>query len=455
MKTGKGSRLILNKKSPTMTHMFEDIVRDYVSKTGTSKTLFERAKKVIPGGATYQIRLFGPYPFYSASAKGAKLIDVDGNEYIDFWLAHFSLILGHGHPEVVNAVKEQLEKTQHFGTTHELEIKLAEQVVKMVPSVEMVRFSNTGTEATMYCVRLARSFTKRERIAKFEGGWHGGYDAVHIGVKPPFEEPMSSGLTNGVLKDTIVLPFNDLEAVEKTLRKEELACIILEPMLGAGGGIPADKEFLKGLRELCDEHGTLLVFDEIITGFRLSPGGMQEYYGVLPDLTLMGKILGGGFPIGAIGGKREIMELMNPIGKERKDVSFHGGTFCGNPISMIAGLTTLKILEDGSVQKDLNSKGERLRAELHDAFEGKGIDVFVSGLGSVVSVHFTKEEVKDIRAVFRADRKKLLDYHLFLISKGIFFLPGHIGVLCTAHKREDFDGLIKFTEDYAKLISAE
>jgi len=434
--------------------MPNDILSDYLSKTSKSKSLFERARKVIPGGATYQIRLFEPYPFYAASAKGARIIDVDGNEYIDFWLGHYSLILGHGHQKVIRAVKEQLEKTQHFGIPHELEIRLAEQVVKMVPSVEMVRFSNTGTEATMYCVRLARSFTKRDKIAKFEGGWHGGYDAVHVGVKPPLDEPMSSGLTEGTLRDTIVLPYNNLEAAEKVIKGEKLACIIIEPMLGAGGGIPAEKEFLKGLKELCEEHGTLLVFDEIITGFRLSPGGMQEYYGVVPDLTLMGKILGGGFPIGAIGGRSEIMELMNPIGKERKEVSFHGGTFCGNPVSITAGLTTLKILEDGSIQKDLNSKGDKLRSELSDTFERKGIDAFLGGLGSIISVHFTKEEVKDIRAAFRADRKRLLEYHTYLISKGVFFLPGHVGALCIAHTQDHFDRLIKLTEEYCKLISS-
>ncbi len=433
--------------------MLRGVIEEYMSKTVTSKDLFEKAKKVIPGGETYQIRLFEPYPFYSASAKGAKLTDVDGNEYIDFWLGHYSLILGHGHPEVVKAVKDQLEKTQHFGTPHELEIRLAEQIVKMVPSVEMVRFSNTGTEAVMYCVRLARSYTKRGKIAKFEGGWHGGYDAVHIGVKPPLDEPMSAGLAEGALKDTIVLPYNNLEAAEKAIKGEKLACIIIEPMLGAGGGIPADKEFLKGLKELCEEHGTLLVFDEIIPGFRLSPGGMQEYYGVVPDLTLMGKVLGGGFPIGAIGGRGEIMELMNPIGKKREEVSFHGGTFCGNPVSMIAGLTTLKILEDGSIQKDLNSKGDKLRSELSDAFNRKGVDVFIGGLGSIISVHFTREEVKDIRAAFRADRKRLLEYHTYLISKGIFFLPGHIGALCIAHTQEDFDKLIRLTEEYSKLVS--
>ncbi|RLG40607.1 MAG: hypothetical protein DRO05_05935 [Thermoproteota archaeon] len=317
----------------------------------------------------------------------------------------------------------------------------------------MVRFSNTGTEAIMYSIRLARSYTKREKIAKFEGGWHGGYDAVHIGVKPPLEEPMSAGLTRGVLKDTVVLPYNDLEAAESAIKREELACVIIEPMLGAGGGIPAEKEFLKGLREICEERGTLLVFDEVITGFRISPGGMQEYYGILPDLTVMGKILGGGFPIGAIGGRREIMELMNPIGKERKEVSFHGGTFCGNPISMVAGLTTLKILEDGRIQKDLNSKGDKIRSELLDVFERNGIDAFLGGLGSIISVHFTKEEVKDIRAAFRADRRKLLEYHTYLISRGIFFLPGHVGALCIAHTKEHFDKLIKCTEDYAKLIS--
>ncbi|RLI14581.1 glutamate-1-semialdehyde 2,1-aminomutase, partial [Candidatus Bathyarchaeota archaeon] len=323
------------------------MLNSYVSKTSKSKALYERAKKVLPAGVSYAIRYFEPYPFYTARAEGSKLFDVDGNEYVDFWLGHTALILGHSPPAVVEAVRKQLERGTHFGTSHELEVKLAEKIVKMVPSAEMVRFTNSGTEANMYATRLARAYTGKNKIAKFEGGWHGGYDALHKGVRYPFDIPESAGLTEGALRDTIVLPFNDLEGVEEKLKNERVASIVIEPVLGAGGGIPAEREFLKGLREFCDENDILLIFDEVITGFRLAPGGGQEYYNVIPDITVFGKILGGGFPIGAFCGRRDIMERINNLIYERPHYSFHGGTFAANPMSMIAGLATLEILEDG------------------------------------------------------------------------------------------------------------
>ncbi len=422
----------------------------YASKTQKSKELYERAKKFLPAGVSYAIRHFEPYPFYTAKAKGSKLFDVDGNEYVDFWLGHTALILGHSPPAVVEAVRRQLENGTHYGTSHELEIKLAEQIVKMVPSAEMVRFTNSGTEATMYATRLARTYTSRNRIAKFEGGWHGGYDALHIGVRNPFDIPESAGLTAGALQDTIVLPFNDLEGVKEKLKNEEVASITIEPVLGAGGGIPAEKEFLKGLRELCDEKDILLIFDEVITGFRLAPGGGQQYYDVTPDITVFGKILGGGFPIGAFCGRREIMEKINTLVYERPHYSFHGGTFTANPISMTAGLTTLKPLENGQLINKLNNVGEKIREQLREIFGANGIDAQVTGACSLFNTHFTKEEVKDARAASKADRKKLVNYHLCLIANGVFFLPTHTGALSTAHSEADAEKLILITEEYAK-----
>lgn len=239
----------------------------YLSKTKKSKRLHERAKRVLPAGVSYFVRFMEPYPFYSAKAKGSKLVDVDGNEYTDFWMGHYALILGHSAPSVMREVKCQLDRGTHYGTCHELEILLAEQIVKMVPTAQMVRFTNSGTEAVMYATRLARAYTGRDHIAKFEGGWHGGYDALHTAVKPPFDVPESSGLTEGALKDTIVLPYNNLEGAEKIINKEDLAAVVIEPVLGAGGCIPAEKDFLKGLREICSQTGVLLIFDEVITGF--------------------------------------------------------------------------------------------------------------------------------------------------------------------------------------------
>jgi len=426
----------------------------YISRTRKSNELHERAKKFLPAGVSYAIRHFEPYPFYTAKAKGSKLYDVDGNEYVDFWLGHTALILGHSSPAIVKAVKKQLENGTHYGTSHELEIQLAEQIVKMVSSAEMVRFTNSGTEANMYATRLARAYTDRNKIAKFEGGWHGGYDALHIGVKHPFDIPESAGLTAGALQDTIVLPFNDLEEVNTRLKNKEVASVTIEPVLGAGGGIPAEKEFLKGLRELCDEKGILLIFDEVITGFRLAPGGGQQYYGVTPDITVFGKILGGGFPIGAFCGHREIMERVDTLLYERPYYSFHGGTFAANPISMTAGLVTLKLLEDGQLINKLNDIGEKIREQLTEIFKTKGVDVQVTGAGSLFNTHFTEEEVKDARAASKADKKKLMNYHLNLITNGVFFLPTHTGALSTAHSEADIEKLLSETEKYAKQYKA-
>jgi glutamate-1-semialdehyde 2,1-aminomutase len=423
---------------------------EYSHKTVKSRALYKRAKKVLPAGVSYAIRYFEPYPFYTARAKGSKLYDVDGNEYVDFWLGHTTLILGHSPPVVVKAVKEQLENGTHYGTSHELEIWLAEQVVKMVPSAEMVRFTNSGTEANMYVTRLVRAHTGKSKVAKFEGGWHGGYDALHMGVKYPFDMPESAGLTAGALQDTILLPFNDLEGVKERLRNQEVASILIEPVLGAGGGVPADKEFLKGLREFCDDKGILLIFDEVITGFRLAPGGAQEYFGVKPDITVLGKILGGGFPVGAFCARKEIMERTDSLAYKRPLYSFHGGTFAGNPVTMVAGLATLKTLEDGQLITKLNKLGDRIRKRLSEIFVDNGINVQVTGTGSIFNVHFTKETVKDAIIASRADKSRLFEYNLRLIERGVFLLPTHNGALCTVHSEADVEQLLNESEKYAK-----
>ncbi len=425
---------------------------DYVLRTPKSRASYDRAKKVLPSGVSYAIRYFEPYPFYTARASGSKLYDVDGNEYVDFWLGHTALILGHSPPVVVDAVKKQLEKGTHYGTAHELEILLAEQVARMIPCAEMVRFTNSGTEANMYSARLARTYTGREKIAKFEGGWHGGYDALHTGVKYPFDLPESAGLTAGAVRDTIVLPFNDLDEVEKKLQKETVAAIFLEPVLGAGGGVPAEREFLKGVRELCNKRNVLLIFDEVITGFRLAPGGAQQFYGVEPDITVLGKILGGGFPVGAMCARSEIMQRLDTLVYKRPQFSFHGGTFTANPISMVAGIATLQQLEDGKHIQRLNRSGDKIRKQMQQIFEEQHVDVQTTGIGSIFNVHFTKNRVRSARDVFEADRKQLVDYGLTMISNGVFFLPGHTMVTSTAHSESDLEKLYSQTESYAKRI---
>jgi len=424
---------------------------EYTSRTSKSRSLYERAKRVLPAGVSYGIRFFEPYPFYTARARGSHLYDVDGNEYVDFWLGHTALILGHSPPEVVEVVKRQLEIGTQYGTSHELEVDLAEQVAKMVPSAQMVRFTNSGTEANMYAVRLARAYTGKSKVAKFEGGWHGGYDALQVGVKYPFNLPESAGLTPGATDDTLLLPFNDAAAVEEKLRREpEVAALIVEPVLGGGGGIAAEGTFLRALRELCDKKDILLIFDEVITGFRLAPGGAQQYYNVLPDLTVFGKILGGGFPVGAFGGPREIMERLDTLVHKRPHFSFHGGTFAANPITMAAGLTTLRILEDGRFINKLKTLGEKVRERMRMIFEENGAAAQVTGTSSLFNVHFTKERPKNANDVFRADRNRQIEYALNLIANGVFVLPTHTAALSTAHSESDIEKLLSVTEMYAR-----
>ncbi|HXX88457.1 MAG TPA: glutamate-1-semialdehyde 2,1-aminomutase [Candidatus Acidoferrum sp.] len=423
---------------------------EYVSRTSRSRSLYERAKRVLPTGVSYGIRYFAPYPFYTKKARGSKLYDVDGNEYVDFWLGHTALILGHGYPQVIAAVKRQLDDGTQYGTSHELELDLAEQIVKMVPSVHMTRFTNSGTEANMYAVRLARAYTGKNKIAKFEGGWHGGYDALQVGVKYPFTLPESAGLTTTATQETLLLPFNDAAGVEAKLSQEkEVAAVIVEPVLGGGGGIPAERTFLKALRELCDERGILLIFDEVITGFRLSPGGAQEYYKVTPDLTVFGKIMGGGFPVGAFGGLKEIMERVDTLKYKRPHFSFHGGTFSANPITMTAGLTTLRILENGKLIDKLNAVGERVRKQMTKIFEEKDIAAQITGTSSLFNVHFTKEKVTDARGVSESDLRRQNECDLNLIRNGIFKLPTHTAALSTAHSETDIEKLLSVTRAYA------
>lgn len=430
------------------------MTESYLANTAKSKKLYERAKLVLPAGVSYFIRYFEPYPFYVRRANGSKLEDVDGNVYIDFWMGHYTHILGHSPPKIVAAVQRQIEHGTHYGVCHALEVALAEQVVKMVPSAQMVRFSNSGTEAAMYSTRLARAFTGKDKILKFEGGWHGGYDALHLAVKPPFTTPETNGIPADVLRNTTIAAFNDLQDVEKKVKSMDVAAVIVEPVLGAGGCIAAEVEFLKGLRELCNQRDALLVFDEIITGFRLAPGGGQQFFGVKPDLTILGKILGGGFPVGAIAGRKDIMERMNPLAFERPTFSFQGGTFTANPTTLTAGLEMLKTLEDGRVISRLNGEGERVRRGLQDVFDRGKVDAVVNCVGSLFHVHFTKEKVSNTSAVFRANREKLAKYHLDLIGKGVFFLPKKSGAISDAHSKEDLEKLLVETENHVKTHSS-
>jgi len=429
-------------------------LREYLEKTLRSKQLNERACKVLPAGVSYSIRFYEPYPFYAASGHGIRVRDVDGNEYVDFWLGHTALILGHAHPKVVEAVMYQLTQGSHFGVPHESEVTLAERITEALPSVEMLRFTSSGTEASMYSARLCRAYTGRVKLAKFIGGWHGGYDSLHVAVKPPLHEDQSAGLPPSTRDQVLLLPFNDLEGTESLLKKEgkEVAAVYVEPVQGAGGAVPAEKEFIRGLRDLCDDMGVLLVFDEVMTGFRLGYGGGQGFYRVTPDVTILGKIIGGGFPIGAFGSTREVMEKVDPRGKRPQDTSFHGGTFTGNPVSCVAGTATLDVLRRGSIYEHINALGAEARRRLQDAFDSVGLDAQVTGEGSLFNCHFTEHPVHSAEDALSADRALLKDYHTYLIRRGMLFLPTHAGSLASLHSAEDIKQLVHATEDFAREV---
>lgn len=438
------------------------VSNEYIRRTPRSRELGQRAQQVYPGGVTYLIRHFPPYPFYVDHARGCRLYDIDGNEYTDYWMGHGALILGHCHPPIVRAIQEQAEKGAHLGYSHPWEVEHAQQIVKMVPGVQMVRLTNSGTEANMFAARLARAYTGQEKLAKFEGGWHGSYDALHTGVSWPLDQPDTAGITRGAQQDTVVLPFNDLETARHRLRETPVAGVVVEPVQGGAGCLPATKEFLAGLRQACDETGALLIFDEVITGFRLAPGGGQELYGVTPDITVMGKIVGGGsLPAGAVGGRREVMELMDTVRYPQKwQRVFHGGTYTGNPLVTRAGFVALRELDErrGEIYPYLNQLGEMARQGLAVAFRESGVEAHITGIGSLIGVHFTKEPPTEVRSANRTrDGKLTRHFFEYLLEHGIVFIGPHNAhlMLSVAHTEADIERLVEVCRGFARSVSGK
>jgi glutamate-1-semialdehyde 2,1-aminomutase len=424
---------------------------DFAARTPRARAWYDRARVVLPAGVSYGIRDLAPYPFYVDRAEGSRLHDVDGNEYTDYWCGHGTLILGHAPATVVDAACRQAARGSHFGFAHPLEVELAEMVIRLVPGAEMVRYTNSGTEANLYALSLARAFTGRTRVAKMEGGWHGGLESLNVAVHAPFGSPEALGLNPHATADTEALPFNDLEAAERALVRADLAALFVEPMMGAAGCIAADREYLDGLRELCTRHGTLLVFDEVITGFRLAPGGAQQYYGVTPDITTLGKILGGGFPIGALCGRREVFERLDHrrFGG-RGDRAFHGGTFSGNPVSLAAGLATLEQLESGEVHARIDALGARLREGIAAAFDDHAVPIGVTGLGSVVGLHFRAGAPRNAAEASADDLTVARKYFDHMRARGIVFLlptSPHMFV-SAAHTGDDIDAFLAATGEF-------
>ena len=426
---------------------------DYTKRTQLSKVMFERAKQVEPAGVSYKNRYFEPYPFFVKEARGAKLIDVDGNGYTDYWCTHFALILGHAHPIVMQAIKTQAENGWHFGLVHELEIELSEAIRKHVPSAELIRYTSSGSEANFFAIRLARTFTKRDKIAKFEGCWHGAFDAVHLAIRPPFDKPLSGGITKTSQADTIVVPYNNLNGFLDRVKHEKLACVILEPVLGAGGMIPAEKDFLNGLREYCIQTGALLIFDEVITGFRLGLGGAQGYFGVEPDLTVMGKVVGGGLPIGLVSGQREVMERMDHTKYTGVEYAYHGGTFAGNAITLAAGLATINVLEKTPVYEHVNRLGEKAREKLNKVFIENSFSGQATGIGSLFGIHTTaKKPIRDVRSYAESDHEKSRELFENFLEAGILMIVPEMlhGCVSFAHVDDDIDHLTSSVEKFVK-----
>jgi len=412
-----------------------------------SEKLFELASRYMPGGVSSPVRAYKPYPFFTESAKGSRIYDVDGREYIDYCLAYGPLVLGHGNEEVRAAVREQLEKGWLYGTPHEKEIELAKKITNSYPSVEMVRFVNTGSEATMAGIRLARGFKERDKIVKIEGGFHGAHDGVLVKAgsgATTFGIPDSKGVPKDSVKNTLQIPFNDAEALTDTLTKNpgEVAAVIIEPVMGNVGPIPPEDGYLSELRKITEEKDVLLILDEVITGFRLALGGAQEFYGVDADLTILGKIVGGGFPIGMFGGKKEIMELVAPSGGV-----YQAGTFSGNPVSITAGLKTIEIIEREGVPGRINELGERMRTALREILADYGVEGCVSGVGSMFKVYFSAggKEVRNYADALSCDKNKYLRFFHQMLSAGIFLPPSQFetNFISFAHNDADMERTIE------------
>lgn len=387
-----------------------------------SEKLFERAKMVMPGGVNSPVRAFksvGLTPRFIERASGNKIYDADGKEYIDFIGSWGPMILGHCDPNVIKAVQQRIEKGLSFGACTEPEVELAELITENIPHVEMVRMVNSGTEAVMSAVRLARGYTRRSKIIKFEGCYHGHSDAMLVKAGSgamTFGEPDSAGVTEGASRDTLTAHYNDLNSVEALLKEnsEAVACIIVEPVAANMGVVPPADGFLEGLRKLCDEYGALLIFDEVITGFRLAFGGAAEYYGVTPDLVTYGKIIGGGMPVGAYGGRRDIMENVSPLG-----AVYQAGTLSGNPIAMTAGIETLKqLLADKGIYERINEMGKYLADGLRNA-----TGFTVNNVGSLTCMYYTKEPVYSYETACKSDTAGFSRAFAKLLEKGIYVAP--------------------------------
>jgi glutamate-1-semialdehyde 2,1-aminomutase len=427
---------------------------DFAKRSGE---LFEAARRAFPGGDTRASAHFAPHPLFVERAAGARLYDADGHEYVDFMNNFTSLIHGHGHPAVVAAVSEQLARGTAYAAPTRSQVALAEELRARVPSLELLRFASSGSEATLMCLRAARAATGRQKIMKMEGGYHGSYEQAEVSLVPlpdragprerPRSLPVDASIPDAALRDTIACPYNEPELASRLVAEHarELACVIVEPVLASMGMVPATVEFLRALRDATARHGVILVFDEVVT-FRVAAGGAQEVFGVTPDLTAMGKIIGGGLPIGAFGGRRDLLALFDPA---RRGPVFHASTFSGNPLSMAAGLAAMRHYRAGDAER-LNRLGDRLRAGLDAAFRRAGVAGCAAGAGSLAQVHFAGRPPRDGREALAAmaGAGRIARFlHLALLRRGVFAASRLVLCCSTPMTEADVDRAAGACED--------
>jgi len=423
-----------------------------MTKLNTTKSdhLFERAQQVIPGGVNSPVRAFravGSRPLFIREAASAQITDADGNSYIDYVGSWGPMILGHAHPVVIDAIRQAVSRGTSYGAPTELEIELAEEIISAFPSIERVRLTSSGTEAAMSAIRLARGFTGRDRIVKFEGCYHGHSDSLLVKAGSglaTFGPPDSAGVPAGFARSTIVVPYNDADALNHTFEEQgsQIACVIIEPVAGNMGCVPPSPGYLEAVREITSRHGALLIFDEVITGFRLAYGGAQQLYGVKPDLTCLGKIIGGGLPVGAFGGRAGVMDRIAPLGPV-----YQAGTLSGNPLAVTAGLAMLKLLRDSNPYEELERRGARLEQGLRDAALEAGISATVNRVGSMLTGFFTEGPVTDWPSAKKCDTDRYGMFFRAMLEEGIYLAPSQFecAFVSVAHT----DRLIERTIDAA------